>query len=508
MNTRRKTTSLARAITLVLVLLVVWVSYPYFVGVKGERFWTDDLIFILVASLLILISYIRNKEHLLAPWRKVLRRKLALISLIVIGIYVSLGLLDSIHFRKPLPVTGQTQQVNYSAEVLSLLDELVAPLRAHAEETYSAPFALYSYSRKMLLAANGKPVRDYPRLRYGGAHLENPAERGRDILRTSLRGVLYAVLGWIVLQLALAWRLARSHKQAFARSWQAIWRAQTEIPWRVASLSVLVILLIVVPLAMLSLHYHVFGTDKVGMDVFYMSLKSIRTGLVIGTLTTLIMLPFAVMLGIMAGYFRGWVDDVIQYLYTTLNSIPGVLLIAAAILSIDVLFENHPQWFPTIYERSDFRLLALCAVLGLTSWTSLCRLLRGETLKLRELDYIQAATAFGVHNMKIITRHILPNVMHIVLIIVVLDFSGLVLAESVLSYIGVGVDPSTFSWGNMINNARMELAREPMVWWSLFAAFVMMSLLVLAANLFADAVRDAFDPRLEQVMQKAGVEHD
>lgn len=508
MSATSLTSSLTRAISLVLLLLIPWLGYPYLFKLEGVRYWTDDLIFTLVAVLVILISYIRNKEHLLAPWRKVFRRKLAMISLVVIAIYVSLGLLDSIHFRKPLPSTGQSQQLNYSAEVLSVLDELLTPLRTHAEETYSAPFALYSYSKKMMLDTHGKPVRDYPRLRYGGAHLKSPADRGRDILMTTLRGMLYAVIGWLLLQIALTWRLARTAQQIFIRAWQAIWRAQTEIPWRTVSLTVLIILLLVVPLGMLSLHYHVFGTNKIGMDVFYMSLKSIRTGLVIGTLTTLIMLPFAVMLGIMAGYYRGWVDDLIQYLYTTLNSIPGVLLIAAAILSIDVLFDNHPQWFPTIYERADFRLLALCAVLGLTSWTSLCRLLRGETLKLRELDYIQAATAFGVANLKIITRHILPNVMHIVLIIVVLDFSGLVLAESVLSYIGVGVDPSTNSWGNMINNARMELAREPMVWWSLLAAFILMSLLVLAANLFADAVRDAFDPRLQQVLQKAGAEHD
>ena len=508
MSTSRLTRSLVRAMALVLLLLIFWVCYPYVFAVKGVRYWTDDLIFILVAGLIVLISYIRHKEHLLAPWRKVLRRKLAMISLIVISIYVGLGLLDSIHFREPLTTTGQRQQLNYSTEVLSVLDVLLTPLKIHTEETYSAPFALYSYSKKMILNAEGKPVRDYPRLRYGGAQLKDPADRGRDILMTSLQGIAYAVLAWLLLQFGLTWRLARSQQQRFSMTWQAIWRDRTEVPWRIVSLTLLIILLIAVPLGMLSLHYHVFGTDKVGIDVFYMSLKSIRTGLVIGTLTTLIMLPFAVMLGIMAGYYRGWVDDVIQYLYTTLNSIPGVLLIAAAILSIDVLFENHPQWFPTIYERSDFRLLALCAVLGLTSWTSLCRLLRGETLKLREMDYIQAATAFGVHNLKIITRHILPNVMHIVLIIVVLDFSGLVLAESVLSYIGVGVDPSTFSWGNMINNARMELARDPMVWWSLFAAFIMMSLLVLAANLFADAVRDAFDPRLEQILQKAGAEHD
>ena len=119
----------------------------------------------------------------------------------------------------------------------------------------------------------------------------------------------------------------------------------------------------------------------------------------------------------------------------------------------------------------------------------------GETLKLRELEYIQAAQAFGVADLRIIVRHILPNLMHIVVIALVMDFSSLVLAEAVLSYVGIGVDPTMISFGAMINNARMELAREPMVWWSLAAAFVFMFALVLAANLLADAVRDAFDPR-------------
>ena len=116
-------------------------------------------------------------------------------------------------------------------------------------------------------------------------------------------------------------------------------------------------------------------------------------------------------------------------------------------------------------------------------------------MKLREADYVQAAAALGVGHFTIILRHILPNVLHIVLIAVVLDFSGLVLAEAVLSYINIGVDPTMNSWGNMINSARLELARDPVVWWSLTAAFVFMFTLVLAANLFADVVRDAFDPR-------------
>jgi peptide/nickel transport system permease protein len=210
------------------------------------------------------------------------------------------------------------------------------------------------------------------------------------------------------------------------------------------------------------------------------------------------MLPLALSLGIAAGYFRGRVDDVIQYLYTTLSSIPGVLLIASAVLIMQAYIASHPELYETMAERADLRLLFLCLILGITSWTGLCRLLRGEALKLRELDYVQAAHAFGVPQFLVLSRHVLPNVLHVVLITVVLDFSGLVLAEAVLSYVGVGVDPTMHSWGNMINSARLEMAREPMVWWSMLAAFILMFVLVLAANLFADAVRDAFDPRLRQ----------
>lgn len=243
---------------------------------------------------------------------------------------------------------------------------------------------------------------------------------------------------------------------------------------------------------------HLLGTDKVGQDVLYLSLKSIRTGLLIGTLTTLVLLPFAIALGISAGYFGGRVDDVIQYLYTTLNSIPGVLLIAASILVVQVQIESHPELFDTAAARADVRLLALCAIMGLTGWTGLARLLRGEALKLRELEFVQAARAFGVRKWRILLRHLLPNVMHLVLITVVIDFSGLVLAEAVLSYVGVGVDPAMNSFGNMINGARLELAREPVVWWQLAAAFMFMFTLVLAANLFADAVRTALDPKAER----------
>ncbi len=120
---------------------------------------------------------------------------------------------------------------------------------------------------------------------------------------------------------------------------------------------------------------------------------------------------------------------------------------------------------------------------------------RREMVKLKEIDYVLAARALGTGSFKIIVKHLLPNVMHIVMITFVLDFSFLVLAEAVLSYVGVGVSPLTISWGNMINAARLELAREPIVWWPILAAFGFMFTLVLASNLFADAVEDAFNPR-------------
>jgi peptide/nickel transport system permease protein len=162
---------------------------------------------------------------------------------------------------------------------------------------------------------------------------------------------------------------------------------------------------------------------------------------------------------------------------------------------VQVFLDQHEELFETGLERGDLKLFLLCVVLGLTGWSGLCRLLRGETLKLRELEYVQAAQAFGVSSARIMARHLFPNVAHLVLITTVLEFSTLILYEVVLSYVGVGVDPSMNSFGGMINLARSELARDPVVWWPIGSAFVFMVSLVFAANVFADGVRDAFDPR-------------
>ncbi len=462
--------------------------------------WSDALIWLLALAAVALGALSWRNPPSRAAWRRVGANRPGMAAATVLAAFVLVGLLDSLHYRPRLENPEADRPAAYAVDVLSALDAIAAPLRLRSEKTYSAPLATRAYAKETMeiRAADGslRTLRDFPRLRYGGAHLgDDEAARDGDVLRRALAAVALAVGLFIALAAATAQTLAR-RAGGFRPAWRGLWRGETGFAWNAVLIAAGVLLLVALPILALCGDYHVFGTDKVGQDVFYQILKSVRTALVIGLVTTLVTLPVAIGLGILAGYFRGWVDDAIQYLYTTLSSIPGVLLIAAAVLMMQVVIDTHPQWFSTAAERADLRLLALCFILGLTSWTSLCRLLRGETLKLRELEYIQAAQAFGVADLAILRRHVLPNLMHIVIITLVMDFSGLVLAEAVLSYVGIGVDPTMTSFGTMINNARMELSREPAVWWSLASAFTFMFALVLAANLLADAVRDAFDPRM------------
>jgi peptide/nickel transport system permease protein len=466
-------------------------------GFQPVVLWTDLLLFGLIACVALAAWSARRSEPMRDAWRRVGESSVGMASLTVLALFLLVGVVDSLHYRERLaPAGGAGDTAQLSTELRSALDAVAAPLRTRVEKTYSAPLAYQLFAKQTLEGPDGTQRREFPRLKFGGSSLKYPEDdQTGDILGRVGIGLAAAAVGWVALAGVLVVGVARSRRVPVGAAWRAIWRGKGGLAWRSVLATVGVVALVAGPLAALATEYHVFGTDKVGQDVLFLTLKSIRTALVIGTLTTLVTLPLAVALGIMAGYLGGWVDDVIQYVYTVLNSIPGVLLIAAAVLMMQVVIDTHPHWFETAAERADARLLALCVILGMTSWTGLCRLLRGETLKLRELEYVQAARAFGVSTARILARHVLPNLMHLVLIALVMDFSGLVLAEAVLSYVGIGVDPGTVSFGTMINAARMELAREPMVWWSLVAAFIFMFVLVLAANLFADVVRDAFDPR-------------
>jgi peptide/nickel transport system permease protein len=219
---------------------------------------------------------------------------------------------------------------------------------------------------------------------------------------------------------------------------------------------------------------HPLGTDILGRDVLHLMLKGTRIALLIGGLTSLIVIPLALLFGISAGYFGGRIDDAVFFVMSTLASIPNLLLLIALILAMG----RGP--------------VQVCIAMGVTSWVGFCRIVRGESLKLRELDYVQAARALGVSEARIILRHVLPNLMHLVVITFVLLFSGLVLSEAVLAFLGIGIDGS---WGQMIDQARDELARDPIIWWNLGAASAALFGLILAVNLVGDAVRDVLDPR-------------
>ena len=219
---------------------------------------------------------------------------------------------------------------------------------------------------------------------------------------------------------------------------------------------------------------HPLGTDILGRDVLYLALKGARVALLIGGLTSLIAIPLALLFGVGAGYFGGRFDDFVFLLISTLASMPGLLLLIALIM---------------VMGRGT---LSVCVALGITSWVGFCRLSRAETLKLRALDFVVAARALGVSEWRIVLRHILPNLAHLIVITFVLMFSGLVLSEAVLSWLGIGVDGS---WGQMIDGARDELSRDPIIWWNIGAAGTALFGLILAVNTLGDAVRDVLDPR-------------
>jgi len=447
--------------------------------------WTDIMVWTLVISLLVWSRVIARSPQVKKQWHTIFKSSIAMASAIILLFYLFFTLLDSVHLRfSTQPTESKSEKVQYQGDMVSLLDLIFAHNIENTERTYSAPFATHEYAKSIVVDDSGVTKQEYLPLKH--------VSDGDDIFIKSAFAIFIGlIIGGVLVFLHMYWHGQERFKDHFKK----VWQGKTELPWRTAYLTTLFLIVTFTWFYMLSYHYHVLGTDKVGGDVLYQSLKSIRTGVLIGILTTLIMLPVAVILGVSAGLFGGWVDDVIQYLYTTLSSIPGVLLIAAGVLVMQVMMDNNPGWFETTLERSDLRLLFLIMILGITSWTGLCRVLRAETLKISQIEFVTAAKAFGVSKLTIIRRHIIPNLMHIILISVVLDFSGLVLAEAVLSYVGVGVDPTMHSWGNMINQARLEMAREPMVWWSLFSAFVFMFILVLAANLLSDRIQRVLDPR-------------
>jgi len=222
--------------------------------------------------------------------------------------------------------------------------------------------------------------------------------------------------------------------------------------------------------------YNWFGTTPQGVDVFAEMVHGTTIALLVGFVSMGIASAIGITLGALAGYFRGWVDMVISRLIEIVMCVPQLVLILALIAILDK---------PKIWH--------IMAVLGLTSWTNIARLIRGEFLRLREMDYVAAARALGVRRPRIIFRHILPNGLAPVLVPISFGVAGAILTESGLSFLGFGAPPPNPSWGTLLNSARENLNN----WWLVVFPGGAIFLAVLAYNLIGEGLQDAIDPRLQ-----------
>lgn len=236
-----------------------------------------------------------------------------------------------------------------------------------------------------------------------------------------------------------------------------------------------------------------FGLDFQGRSVLWRVLYGTRIALLITICASILSIGIGAVLGVIAGYFGGWVDDVIVWLFSTISSIPWLLLVIAMayVLQGDqtpLAMQKHPHLL-----RLFGGVTTVILALGLTDWVSLCRLMRGEVFKLRDRDFVVAGKAVGLSNARILFRHILPNTFHIIIITFSLGAVSYVQVEVVLAFLGLGVTDKP-SWGRMIDDAKLALLRG--VWWEVTAATVAIFILCLALNVLGDALRDALDPRL------------
>ncbi len=215
--------------------------------------------------------------------------------------------------------------------------------------------------------------------------------------------------------------------------------------------------------------FHLLGTDINGNDVLFLTLKSSKTALLLSIGVCIVSFPIGMILGLISGYFGGFVDEIIQWLYTTIASIPWLLFVIT---------------FLMIFGKGIFWIIL---AIGLTSWVELARLIRGETLKLREIAFVKSAKISGKSSLRILIEEILPNTYPIVRITFALSSSHIILAETILTFIGIGIEPGSISWGIMISESQRELMRDPPIWWNFFSAsFIGILPLILSLNLIAE----------------------
>jgi len=303
-----------------------------------DLLWTDQcFLTVLLLGLCAIVNGLR-KEPIRESFSRIFQRPIAVSAFVILMFFLSIAVLDSIHYHTT------------AAQSPSIIDRVLAPLGDVYEKTYSAPLAETLYATEMVIVKGGEVQQIYPRLSYVPKRIKTNEDKWRFVTHALYKAVgtaLLVVLGVWCLSLLVTYFL--TIRRGIPTHFKAL-------PSR-AGISALITIFVCVVFLMasywISRELHLFGTGKIGQDIFYYAIKSIRTGLVIGILTTLFMMPLALLLGISAGYFGGVIDDMIQYLYTTLSSIPGVLLITASVLSMQTYIANHPAQFTNLAQNAE-----------------------------------------------------------------------------------------------------------------------------------------------------------
>jgi peptide/nickel transport system permease protein len=316
--------------------------------------------------------------------------------------------------------------------------------------------------------------------------LDAPAAAHLSLWNTAWRQLRRNRLAMVCLGIIVLYTLVAAYAEGLYR--YCLWKQMTP-PYKVVEFDN--------RFAKISLR-HPLGTDSLGRDVFLEVVQGTRVAFTVGVFTSLIAIPIAVVLGALAGYFGKRVDDFIVWLYTVFDSIPGLLFIIAMVIVLRTAVASS-HFLQLATRVFDPGLLSVCLGIGLTTWVGLCRLIRGEYIKHRDRQYVLAAKSLGAGHFSVIFRHILPNVLHLVIISFSLRFPGAILTEVVLSYLGIGVQGEP-SWGVMISDSKVRLWQGQ--WMELGGATVAMFFIVLAFNLFGDALRDALDPTLRTAEAK------
>lgn len=283
--------------------------------------------------------------------------------------------------------------------------------------------------------------------------------------------------------------------QDHSSPWKQAWNRLKKDPLAVASLSFIIFLVLIAALAGILSPYdptqtalgqerqppswkHICGTDLFGRDILSRILYGTRITLIVGTIANVIALLIGITLGALAGYFRGWVDDILVWLYSVFWTFPDLLLIIGLTIALP------PAGEPQIWK--------VYVSVGLVGWCGMFRLVRAQFLSLREKEYVQAAMALGLSHTQIILKHILPNTLPHILVILAMGFGGAALAEAGLSFLGLGVQPPQPSLGKMIEESRNYFHTQ---WWMAAFPGTVILLIVYSFNLFSDGLRDALDPR-------------